>query len=208
VAILVWLFLCGYFGVVLRSQPSQQAFKRQQMKEIDEPMLSKENTSEENPVSEHAIGEKSSQVSVSDIRQLVLNQPFGVLCTLTQAQPYGSLVAFAASDSLEQIALSTPMTTRKYHFMKGCPNVAMVIDSRQGPAKPMMEIEAVTAIGVAKEITTGQLRDEWADLLLRQHKYLDGFIAANTCGLFVIEVERYLYVTRFQEVSQWVPNKT
>jgi nitroimidazol reductase NimA-like FMN-containing flavoprotein (pyridoxamine 5'-phosphate oxidase superfamily) len=169
------------------------------MKEVDEPIISGSGDSNQN--------ESSSYKLIERIRNLINAQSYAVLCTQTEAQPYGSLVAFATSDTLRQVVIATPVTTRKYDFMKKCPNVAMVIDSRQGPCTALMELEAVTATGVATEITIGKKREEWGRLLVKRHQYLHDFIAAESCALFVIEVERYLHVTRFQEVSQWIPKE-
>lgn len=170
------------------------------MKDIDEPIIERQVNNADNSSITPAL--------IDRITKLVLNQPYGVLCTQANSQPYGSLVAFATSADLAQIAFATPVTTRKYHLMKECPQVSMVIDSRQGPAAALMEIEAVTATGISTEISRTDNWDIWANLLTEQHQYLKDFLSAETCALFVIEVCRYFHVSRFQEVSQWIPAKT
>ena len=64
------------------------------------------------------------------IRRLLTEQRYAVLCTQSQSQPYGSLIAFAASDDLKTIVFATPVTTRKYRLLTECEHVALVIDSR------------------------------------------------------------------------------
>ena len=41
---------------------------------------------------------------------------------------------------------------------------------------------------------------------MSRHPYLQSFVKAATCALFRIDVVRFLHVSRFQEVRQWVPN--
>jgi len=47
------------------------------------------------------------------IRRLVDSQPFAVLCTQGQGQPYGSLVAYAPTEDLANAVFATSKATRK-----------------------------------------------------------------------------------------------
>ena len=77
------------------------------------------------------------------ISQLVRERPYGVLCTQSQSQPYGSLVALAATDDLTTFVFSTPITTRKYRLLAECDHVAVVMDSRSGtPGTPIWPNES------------------------------------------------------------------
>lgn len=68
-----------------------------------------------------------------------------------------------------------------------------------------MEVEAVTATGVAHEVPTGPEFERWSRLLTDRHPYLDAFVHSASSALFRIDIVRYLHVSRFQEVRQWVP---
>lgn len=46
------------------------------------------------------------------IRRLVQAQPYAVLCTQGKGQPYGSLVAFSATENLTSMVFATPKATR------------------------------------------------------------------------------------------------
>jgi nitroimidazol reductase NimA-like FMN-containing flavoprotein (pyridoxamine 5'-phosphate oxidase superfamily) len=139
------------------------------------------------------------------IRGLLMEQSYAVLCTQSQSQPYGSLIAFAASDDLKTIVFATPVATRKYRLLTECENVALVIDSRAAFPSDMMGIEAVTATGRARVVGVGTEFDGWADLLIARHPHLATFVKAQSSALVCVEVVRYLRVGRFQEVRQWVP---
>jgi hypothetical protein len=70
----------------------------------------------------------------------------------------------------------------------------------------MMQVEAVTVTGRAKEIELGTEFDEYSKLLIKRHPQLESFFNASSSALFRIDVFRFIHVGRFQEVSQWVPS--
>ena len=139
------------------------------------------------------------------IRKLLTGQPYAVLCTQSQSQPYGSLVAFAASDDLKTLVFSTPVATRKYRLLTECEHVALLIDTRSASSEDMMGIEAVTATGHAHVVAADAEFDRWAGLLTACHPHLAAFVKAESTALVRVEVVRYFHVRRFQEVRQWVP---
>ena len=139
------------------------------------------------------------------IARLVREQPYGVLCTQGQSQPYGSLVALAASEDLTTFVFSTPIATRKCRLLTECDQVAVVIDSRSGATTDLMQIEAVTATGRACRVLPGPDFALWADLLIKRHPHLAAFVGAESSALFCIKVDCYFHVCRFQDVQQWSP---
>jgi len=139
------------------------------------------------------------------IRRLLAEQPYGVLCTQGEGQPYGSLVAFAFAPDLTHAVFATPVATRKYRLLSECDHVALVVDDRPRHADDMMAVAAVTATGRARQVAPGPEFDRCARLLGDLHPQLGGFFRAESCALFRIDVFRFFHVTRFQEVGQWVP---
>jgi uncharacterized protein YhbP (UPF0306 family) len=139
------------------------------------------------------------------IRSLMAAQPFAVLCTQGGGQPYGSVIAYAFEPELRAIVFATPVATRKYRLLGECEHVALVVDSRSQHPEEMMKVEAITATGRAIKLDPGAAFDRWAALLVARHPQFKSFVAAPSSALFRIDVVRYLYVTRFQEVHQWVP---
>ena len=141
------------------------------------------------------------------IGRLVQERPYGVLCTQSQSQPYGSLVALAATEDLTSFFFSTPIATRKYRLLSECNQVALVIDSRSGAPIELMQVEAVTATGRAYVVSPGPDFAQCASLLIERHPYLAAFVRAESSALFRIEVDRYFHVCHFQEVQQWSPSR-
>jgi nitroimidazol reductase NimA-like FMN-containing flavoprotein (pyridoxamine 5'-phosphate oxidase superfamily) len=135
----------------------------------------------------------------------VTGQPYAVLCTHGDHHAYGSLVAFAFTEDLGTAVFATPKATRKYRLLAEYDRIALVIDNRVQNQDEMMNVEAVTVTGRAREVSDGDERQRGTALLLARHPQLKGFVAAETTALFRIEVLRFLHVVRFQEVRQWIP---
>jgi len=150
--------------------------------------------------------EDESRLTVRErIGRLLDEQPFAVLCTQGEGQPYGSLVAYVVSADLQAATFATPVATRKFRLLRECDHVALVLDSRAKFPDDMMKVEAITATGRAVQLDPGPEFDRWADLLTARHPQLKSFVAAPSSALFRIDILRYLHVTRFQEVHQWIP---
>lgn len=139
------------------------------------------------------------------IRQMVNEQLFCILCTQGEHQPYGSLIAYAFTEDLKHFFFTTQIATRKYKLLIECKQVALVIDSRCQHLEDMTEVEAVTITGKAELLQTGADYDLGISLLRSRHPYLSNFLDSVSTALFRIDVVRYFHVIRFQEVSQWIP---
>lgn len=140
------------------------------------------------------------------IRNLLDSQIFCILCTQGQGQPYGSLIAYVHSPDLKTFYFATSRPTRKFKLLRECDKVALVIDSRCQHPQDMTGIEAVTVTGRAIDISARHSEyDEALELMKKRYPYLQWFLVADSTALFRMDAIRYLYVTRFQEVSQWTP---
>lgn len=142
---------------------------------------------------------------LQSIQALVHREPFAVLCTQAGGQPYGSLVGFAFSEDLRSFVFATPVATRKYRLLTECDHVALLVDNRGRFADDMMKVSAVTVTGRASQVQPGSDFEQLAGLLTARHPYLKAFVQAPSTALFRVDVVRYLHVTRFQEVRQWIP---
>jgi hypothetical protein len=108
---------------------------------------------------------------------------------------------------LDSAVFATQKATRKYRLLSECAHVALVVDNRSALPGQLMDVEAVTATGHAHQVPTGSEFDRWSRLLTDRHPYLNTFVRSESCGLFRIDIVRYLYVTRFQDVRQWIPTR-
>jgi nitroimidazol reductase NimA-like FMN-containing flavoprotein (pyridoxamine 5'-phosphate oxidase superfamily) len=116
-------------------------------------------------------------------------------------------VAFAFSEDLHRAFFATTKATRKYRLLSEHDRIALVVDNRPAHVDQMMNVEAVTVTGRAREVMPGPERVACVEQLVARHPQLRSFFAADSCAVFEIEVFRCLHVSRFQEVRQWVPNQ-
>jgi len=148
----------------------------------------------------------SSERTVAEcIRALVAEEAFAVLCTQGDGQPYGSVVAYAFDPELRSFVFATPRATRKYRLLSQCEQVALVVDNRGRYPGDLMKVEAVTMTGRAEQLELGPEFEARAGLLTKRHPYLKSFVASPSTALFRVDAVRFLHVTRFQEVHQWIP---
>ena len=136
------------------------------------------------------------------LRDLFSSQSLAVLATQGDGQPYGSLVAFAATDDLRHLLFATTRATRKYANMMKDPRVAMVMDSRSNEESDFHQAIAVTATGQVND-AVGSEKDRLVKLYLSKHPHLVDFVSSPTCALVKLEVETYYIVSQFQNVTEF-----
>jgi nitroimidazol reductase NimA-like FMN-containing flavoprotein (pyridoxamine 5'-phosphate oxidase superfamily) len=151
------------------------------------------------------VAEFIDPTAAESIRVLLTEEPFAVLCTQGGGQPYGSVVAFAIDCNLTSFVFATSRATRKYRLLSQCDRVALVVDNRDKSPGDLMKVGAVTITGRAQQLEPGPELEEWARLLTARHPYLKAFVESPSTALFRIDAVRFLHVTRFQEVRQWIP---
>ena len=149
--------------------------------------------------------ESSDRTAAECIRGLVEEEPFAVLCTQGDGQPYGSVVAFAFDHDLNSFVFATPRATRKFRLLSHCARVALVVDNRGRFPGDLMKVSAITVTGKAQQIAPGPEFEASTRLLTARHPYLQSFVASPSTALFRVDAVRFLHVTRFQEVRQWLP---
>ncbi len=145
--------------------------------------------------------------AVDTLNMLLKTQPLAVVATQQGGHPYTSLVAFAASEDLRLIVFVTSRATTKYRNLSEAPYVSLLIDSRTHSVEDFTAGAAVTVLGRAAEIGDQQ-GSALLETFLRKHPHLETFARAPSTALCGVEVEKYILVTRFQQVvemrvSEW-----
>jgi nitroimidazol reductase NimA-like FMN-containing flavoprotein (pyridoxamine 5'-phosphate oxidase superfamily) len=138
---------------------------------------------------------------LQELSQLFASQTLAVLSTQWQGQPYASLVAFASTSDLKSLTFATSRSTRKYANLQSDPRAAMLIDNRSNRATDLNQAKAVTAIGHAERTESSTTR-EMKRLYLSKHPYLEEFLSSENCALFELVVQKYILVSRFQQVVE------
>lgn len=136
------------------------------------------------------------------LHELFSSQNLAVLGTHQSGQPYGSLVAFAATPDMKNLFFATTRATRKFANLQADPRVSMVFDNRSNRVADFRKAVAATALGHAKEVR-GKEKKELTKLYLAKHPHLKEFVSSPTCALVKIRAEVYYLVWRFQNVFEW-----
>lgn len=145
---------------------------------------------------------ESQQKTLGLIDSLLREQRYAVLSTQAETGPYCSLVAFWSADDLLHVVFPTLRATRKFTYLVSHPRVALLFDDRTNVGLDIDETTAVTATGVAREITAEPAYSEAASAFLDKHPALSSFLAGPDCALVRVDVEAYFVVTRFQNLVE------
>jgi heme iron utilization protein len=135
------------------------------------------------------------------IRNLLESQRLAVLSTQNHGQPYSNLIAIAATEDLRYLLFATTRATRKYANLMADSRVAVLVDNRRNELADFAAAAALTALGKAWELK-GVERQHFLEVYLKKHPNLEDFAAAPDCALLRVKVEKYIVVTRFQEVRE------
>ena len=135
------------------------------------------------------------------LRDLFAAQRFAVLATQEANQPYLSLMAFVATSDLRHLLFAMERQTRKYANLQANPRTAVLIDNRSNQSADTHTAIAVTALGVAQEVTCSE-RDDLLRLYLARHPHLADFTRLPSCALVRVKVTSYYLVSKFQEVKE------
>ena len=135
------------------------------------------------------------------LEKILTAQRFAVLATDKAGQPYGSLVAFVASEDFSSLFFATIRETSKFKNMTENPRVALLADDRMNRGSDLRDAVAVTAVGEAWEIV-GQERASAVPAYLSKHPDLKGFIEDPRCALMKVSVSKYVIVSAFQNVEE------
>jgi nitroimidazol reductase NimA-like FMN-containing flavoprotein (pyridoxamine 5'-phosphate oxidase superfamily) len=137
------------------------------------------------------------------LRFMNSTQRHAVLATVSDGQPYTSLVAFAMTPDMKNVVFATPRKTAKYRNILRNSRVALLIDTRSNTDAAYMKSEAVTVVGTAVPIRRGRKRESLSGILIEKHPALRRFVQEKTTAIIVVESERCFHTGSFQEVSEW-----
>jgi len=130
-------------------------------------------------------------------------QRHAVLSTVSDGQPYTSLVAFAMTPDMKNVVFATPRKTAKYRNILKNNKVALLVDTRTNTDAAYMKSEAVTIIGTARPLRRSKKQEELTGILLKKHPALRKFLDAKTTALILVEASECFHIGSFQKVSEW-----
>ncbi len=136
------------------------------------------------------------------VHRLLRQQQLGVLSTVGEEGAYASLVAYAASIDDRSLFFATLRATHKFANLTANPRVALLVNNSANLPEDFHQAAAVTAIGSAQPVSERQL-EAVRHRYLDKHPYLESFAHSPGCAFVEIQVERYILVERFQNVTEY-----
>ena len=136
---------------------------------------------------------------LSRLRKLFDSQRLAVLATVSDRQPHCNIVAFVHSEDLRQLFFATMRQSRKYQSLVSHPEVSMLVDSRGNVPSDLQQAVAVTIDGVACDLQ--EEKGAFIELYVSKHRSLIDFVSQPDCALVCLDVMRYKFVSRFQDVQ-------
>ena len=134
------------------------------------------------------------------LREIVETQRFAVLSTLSNHQPYSSLVAFATSDDFRHLYFATNRDTRKYSNILENSKVALLINNSNNNQTDFTQALAVTALGIANEIID-ESRNTITKTYLQKHQAMTEFVNRRDTAIIDVLVTDYI-LARFDRAER------
>jgi len=137
----------------------------------------------------------------SDIEKLLRKERLGVIATRGEPYPYATLVGFSFTKDLKHLFFATMRSTRKYRNILNNQHVSVLIDTRKNDIDDFKDALALTILGRAAELEKAD-KKKYLTLYLKRFPHLKCFIEDPETALVEIQVDRYIFVRRFQEVKE------
>lgn len=155
---------------------------------------------EDNPF----IQESGMQEGGAVVWRVCALERYAVLATVSNDQPYTSLMAFAATRDLRSLVLVTRRDSHKHENLAENAKAALLIENCTNDPSDTQDAVAITAIGEIEE-AIGEERQQLLELFLTKHPYLADFAAGFGVAVLQMLVSRYQIVSQFETVKYWIP---
>ena len=127
---------------------------------------------------------------------------FAVLATVSDDQPYASLIAVTAVEGYIKLIFATYRNTRKYNNLIRNGNVSILFENRSTTNTNLPERTVLTALGQAEEMNISNSEVEMQSHLQR-HPELESFLLSTDCALFQVKVTAYQVVRGIEDACWW-----
>ena len=134
------------------------------------------------------------------VHSVLSKQHLGVLATTGEQYPYTSLVGFVPTPDMKNIVFATMKQTRKYENIIRHPRISLLVNSSTNTAGDFKDAAAITIMGSCAQ-SSGEEKKDLQKIYLERFPFLKDFIKNPSCELVKIKIERFIVVTRFQEVK-------
>jgi len=134
------------------------------------------------------------------MRQLVINEKYCVLATVSDNKPYCSLMAYVSEEDCSKIYMVTHKDTTKYRNLMENSSVSLLIDTREKMDEDKKHIaKALTITGRFVEVEDFLGMVKARDMLSQRHPNLGVFLDHPEICLFAVEVHSFLLLDGFTD---------
>lgn len=135
------------------------------------------------------------------VKNLLDKQHLAVLATFSGSYPYTNLIAFSSCNEYKELVFATLRATSKYKNVQQNKNVSVLFDNRDKKPMDFMKFITITALGTVEEVE----KNDYKDIILRKHPYLSDFINNVDCALLKVNINQYILVEQFEEITIFSP---
>ena len=139
----------------------------------------------------------TNQKHKQKIHKLLTQEKTGVLATQSSDFPYTSIIAFIASEDLKTIIFATKRRTQKFKNIQFNDKVSLMVDDRKQELSDFSATTTLTLLGYASQVE----KEQYKTGFLKSHSQLKEFINHSDCVMMKIEVDSYILVQNFQQVT-------
>lgn len=137
----------------------------------------------------------------TNVKNLLDQQQLAVLATFSDSYPYTNLIAFSSCNEYKELVFATLRATSKYKNIQKNKKVSVLVDNRDRKPLDFMKFKTITALGTVEEVE----KNDYKDILLRKHPYLSDFINNDECALLKVNINQYILVEQFEEITIFSP---
>lgn len=126
------------------------------------------------------------------IRDLIRENKFCVLATVSEGEPHCSLMSYATDDDCKEIYMATLKNTKKYRNLSINPSVSLLIDSRTTAGLDgHVQTRALTVHGTFLSGMGEQKGEALKKALMDRHPDLKDFFTNPAAEVIVVKVRTF-----------------
>ena len=133
-----------------------------------------------------------------EIERVIQQKDICVLATVSENEPYCSLMNYVASDDCREIYMVTQKSTQKYRNLNANHSVSLLVDTREEyPGPRRSEGQAITISGVFQKMEDENKKERVKSRFLEKHPYLNAFMEDEDSEIICIKVSSFLLLDGF-----------
>ena len=130
---------------------------------------------------------------IGKMKALVKRKDICVLATVSENNPYCSLMAYVTDNDCREIYMVTNRQSTKFRNLSANPSVSLLIDTREehtGMQRP--DAQALTVSGVYQEIQDETKKTRIRSKLLEKHPHIKNLMDMPDAEIFCVKVTSFL----------------